>query len=177
LKAGLLLPFILGPSAFSTPGSSQTVERIFDPYALAAATTIYPGETGLGATDLADLIQWYVPGAIVARTWNGDIAVSLRGGHTSLTGSGQTGSGPPPGARIPGTPGSGQGGGSPPSPPGNPLLIVDGYKVSNKDFSWRLRSLSPFRVERMVVLRDLASTAIYGIRGARGVILVYTRRR
>lgn len=180
---GLLAALVLGLVALPNPGSSQTIERVFDPYAAGAATTIYPGETGLGATDLADLIQWYVPGAGVARMWNGDIVVSLRGGHTPLTGTGQTGSGAPPGSGVPGTPpspgiptgSSGQGGGL--SAPGNPLLIVDGYKVSNEDFSWRLRSLSPFRVERMVVLRDLASTAMYGIRGARGIILVYTRRR
>ncbi len=182
-EAGLLAALVLGLVALPDPGSSQTVERIFDPYAAGATTTIYPGETGLGATDLADLIQWYVPGAGVARSWNGDIVLSLRGGHTPLTGTGQTGSGPPPGSGIPGTPpspgiptgGSGQGGGL--NAPGNPLLIVDGYKVSNEDFSWRLRSLSPFRVERMIVLRDLSSTAIYGRRGANGVILVYTRRK
>lgn len=56
-------------------------------------------------------------------------------------------------------------------------LIIDGVKISGDRALSELLSLNPFRVERITVLRDLASTSVYGIRGAEGVILIFTRRR
>lgn len=142
------------------PVSPQTVEQRYEPFATGAVTTIYPGKDALGATDLADLLLWYVPGASVHRFQNG-VTVGLRGGAVNL--------------REPG--GFATEVAKRPEGWMNPLIIVDGFKVSNEDFSWRLLSLSPFTVERIVVLRDLASTTVYGTRGSRGVILVFTRRR
>jgi TonB-dependent SusC/RagA subfamily outer membrane receptor len=144
----------LALAVWATPGLSQTVEPRYEPHAAGAATIIYPDETALGALDIVDLIQWYVPGAMVSRCGDGTVAVALRGGSPSLSSSTMT-------CPV----------------PSNPLLIVDGGKVSNEDFSWRIRSLNPFRVERIEVLRDVASTSVYGIRAHNGVILVFTRRR
>ena len=152
--AGILAAaLLLGAPPLAAAG--QTVERVVNPYGIGAATIIYPDETGLSATDVADLLQWQAHGVEVQRRADGQIRVRIRGGHTSLVGMGE---------------------GSGIAPP-NPLLIVDGYKVPNDSFSWRLLSLGPSEVERVVVLRDLASAAIYGLRASRGVILVYTRRR
>lgn len=50
-----------------------------------------------------------------------------------------------------------------------PLVIVDGI-VSSLDY------LDPNSIESMTVLKDAASTSIYGVRGANGVILVKTKR-
>ncbi|WP_158827708.1 TonB-dependent receptor [Mucilaginibacter lacusdianchii] len=50
-----------------------------------------------------------------------------------------------------------------------PLILVDGIQ---RDFS----GLDPNEVENVSILKDAASTAIYGIQGANGVILVTTRR-
>jgi len=141
----------LGLGALSTPGGAQTVEQRYEPFATGAATTIYPDETAFGATDLLDLLKWYVPGVVLVPPpledeW-GDWRVILRDA-VGLT-----------------------------NPAPNPLLIVDGVKVSDDNFYWRLRSLDPFQVERMTVLRDVASAAVYGGRAAGGVILVFTRRR
>ena len=52
----------------------------------------------------------------------------------------------------------------------NPLVIIDGIQFGN------LAQLSPSDVESIEVLKDAASTAIYGSRGANGVILVTTKR-
>ncbi len=52
----------------------------------------------------------------------------------------------------------------------NPLIIVDGFEVSS------LNDIPPTDVESIDVLKDAASTAIYGARGANGVILVTTKR-
>ncbi|PWG80306.1 TonB-dependent receptor [Pararcticibacter amylolyticus] len=52
----------------------------------------------------------------------------------------------------------------------NPLYVVDG--VVMEDF----HLLNPNDIERIEVLKDASSAAIYGARGANGVILVTTRR-
>ncbi|GGG75832.1 SusC/RagA family TonB-linked outer membrane protein [Parapedobacter pyrenivorans] len=52
----------------------------------------------------------------------------------------------------------------------NPLFVVDGVAMENIQF------LNPNDIERMEVLKDASSTAIYGARGANGVILITTRR-
>jgi TonB-linked SusC/RagA family outer membrane protein len=52
----------------------------------------------------------------------------------------------------------------------NPLYIVDGIAVGSID------NLSPSDIESIDILKDAASAAIYGSRGANGVILVTTRQ-
>ncbi|WP_119791751.1 SusC/RagA family TonB-linked outer membrane protein [Flavobacterium anhuiense] len=51
----------------------------------------------------------------------------------------------------------------------SPLYIVDGVPVDNIDF------LNPQDISRMDVLKDASSAAIYGSRGASGVIIVTTK--
>nr|WP_138724591.1 TonB-dependent receptor [Pedobacter helvus] len=52
----------------------------------------------------------------------------------------------------------------------DPLFIVDGFPVSTIEY------LNPGDIERMDVLKDAASSAIYGARGANGVILITTKK-
>ena len=52
----------------------------------------------------------------------------------------------------------------------NPLYVVDG--VVMEDFQF----LNPNDIERVDVLKDASATAIYGARGANGVIMVTTKR-
>lgn len=67
-----------------------------------------------------------------------------------------------------------------------PLYVIDGIpvvsgSVSNTDFdnggrsSNVMASLNPNDIESLVVLKDAASTAIYGSRGANGVVLITTK--
>jgi TonB-dependent SusC/RagA subfamily outer membrane receptor len=53
-----------------------------------------------------------------------------------------------------------------------PLFIIDGAPVDEDNF----RSLNPQDIESIDVLKDAAATAIYGNRGANGVIVIQTRR-
>lgn len=53
----------------------------------------------------------------------------------------------------------------------DPLYVVDGV-VMNGDIEF----LNPNDIERIEVLKDASSTAIYGSRGANGVILISTKR-
>ena len=53
-----------------------------------------------------------------------------------------------------------------------PLYIIDGVFVSEE----HLNTLNPNDVETMTVLKDAASTAIYGSRGANGVVVITTKQ-
>jgi len=53
----------------------------------------------------------------------------------------------------------------------NPLIVVDGYPISGS-----LATVNPNDIESMEVLKDAASAAIYGSRGANGVILISTKK-
>ncbi len=52
----------------------------------------------------------------------------------------------------------------------SPLYIVDGVQVDNA-----LSFISPQEIETIDVLKDAASTAIYGARGANGVVIITTK--
>lgn len=52
----------------------------------------------------------------------------------------------------------------------NPLVVVDGFPIENG-----LEFINPSTIESIEVLKDASSTAIYGSRGANGVILVTTK--
>ena len=52
----------------------------------------------------------------------------------------------------------------------SPLYIVDGVQVENA-----LSVISPQEIQSIDVLKDVASTAIYGARGANGVVLITTK--
>ncbi|HEX7846439.1 MAG TPA: SusC/RagA family TonB-linked outer membrane protein, partial [Chitinophagaceae bacterium] len=53
-----------------------------------------------------------------------------------------------------------------------PLYVIDGVQVTAADFS----TINPGDIESYTVLKDAASTSIYGSRGANGVIVVTTKR-
>lgn len=61
----------------------------------------------------------------------------------------------------------------------NPLYVIDGVQLpqGNQDqFSQSIDYLNPNDIVSVEVLKDASSTAIYGARGANGVILVTTKR-
>jgi len=51
----------------------------------------------------------------------------------------------------------------------NPLILVDGIERP-------LNNVDPLEIESFSVLRDASATAVYGVRGANGVILINTRK-
>jgi TonB-dependent starch-binding outer membrane protein SusC len=52
----------------------------------------------------------------------------------------------------------------------NPIFVVDGYQTGDISF------LAPGDIESIDVLKDASATAIYGARGANGVVLVTTKK-
>jgi TonB-dependent SusC/RagA subfamily outer membrane receptor len=55
----------------------------------------------------------------------------------------------------------------------NPLIVVDGIPMENMD----LNSINPEDILSIKVLKDASSIAVYGIKGANGVILVTTKKQ
>jgi iron complex outermembrane receptor protein len=56
-----------------------------------------------------------------------------------------------------------------------PLYVIDGVPVEpgpNGD----LNGINPYDIESIKVLKDAASTTMYGVRGANGVIVIKTKR-
>lgn len=53
-----------------------------------------------------------------------------------------------------------------------PLYVVDGYPMEGSAF----RLISPSNIESIEVLKDASSTAIYGSRGANGVVIITTKK-
>lgn len=51
-----------------------------------------------------------------------------------------------------------------------PLYVVDGIPVSN------INDINPADIDRMDILKDASSTAIYGSRGSNGVVIVTTKK-
>lgn len=60
----------------------------------------------------------------------------------------------------------------------NPLYVIDGFPLTQDfdQYSNPLSTINPDDIESINVLKDAASTAIYGSRGSNGVILITTKR-
>jgi TonB-linked SusC/RagA family outer membrane protein len=54
----------------------------------------------------------------------------------------------------------------------SPLYVIDGFPVEDLDPA----TLNPEDIESLTVLKDASSTAIYGSRGANGVVLIQTKK-
>ena len=52
----------------------------------------------------------------------------------------------------------------------NPIYVIDGVQTSN------VSGLTPDDIESMQILKDAASAAIYGVRGANGVVVITTKQ-
>ncbi len=57
----------------------------------------------------------------------------------------------------------------------SPLYIIDGYVSNGAGTSNAFTQLIPEEIESITVLKDAAATAVYGARGANGVVLVTTK--
>ena len=57
-----------------------------------------------------------------------------------------------------------------------PLIVIDGMPIRQGGASNALMSLDPGDVARIDVLKDAGATAVYGVQGGNGVLLITTRR-
>lgn len=97
---------------------------------------------------LEELLRGKVAGLQIVTRQDGSQVLRIRGTVTTLTGADQ-----------------------------EPLIVVDGRPLpSENSLSEALAGLAPEDIRQVDVLKDVASTAIYGQRGANGVIVITTRR-
>ena len=54
----------------------------------------------------------------------------------------------------------------------SPLYVIDGFPIENMDNN----AINPQDIESMEILKDASATAIYGARGANGVIVITTKK-
>jgi TonB-dependent SusC/RagA subfamily outer membrane receptor len=94
-----------------------------------------------------ELLLGRVPGVQVIRLANGDFSVRVRGAKTFGNGSEE------------------------------PLYVVDGMPLMANGFRTALIGIAPQDIARIDVLKDAGATAVYGSKGANGVILITTKRR
>lgn len=57
-----------------------------------------------------------------------------------------------------------------------PLIIIDGVEQSSEQAMAELNAMDPNEIQGISILKDASSTAVYGVRGANGVIIVTTKR-
>lgn len=62
-------------------------------------------------------------------------------------------------------------------PDREPLVVVDGVMIQQGNIGNALAGLTPEDIKQINVLKDVASTSIYGLRGANGVILITTKAK
>lgn len=53
-----------------------------------------------------------------------------------------------------------------------PLIVVDDIEVDRS----QMKDIDPNEIESLTILKDAATTAVYGVKGANGVVLITTRR-
>ncbi len=56
---------------------------------------------------------------------------------------------------------------------GQPLIVIDGFPMDNASY---INTINPSDIEQIDVLKDASATAIYGSRGANGVIMITTKQ-
>ena len=57
-----------------------------------------------------------------------------------------------------------------------PLILVNNVEVPSRALESALSGLTRDDIKQVTVLKDVASTSVYGMRGAGGVILITTKR-
>jgi len=125
--------------------------------------------------DVTGSIETIKPKDITERTSSFEQAMQGRAAGVQITGANGI-AGSPTKVKIRGT--------SSISAGGEPLYVIDGIPMTNGDFSSgglgsgssALSDINPADIESMEILKDAASAAIYGSRGANGVIIITTKK-
>lgn len=157
----LVLSYVGYVSAEYSVGSRSVIDVTMTEDILQMQEIVVVGYGTIKKSDITGAVSSVTPEDL-AQTGTIDVAEGLQGrvaGVNVVPNSGDPASGVTITIR-----GSGNFGNS------QPLYVVDGYQTDDISF------INPNDVESMEVLKDASATAIYGARGANGVILVSTKR-
>ncbi len=114
---------------------------------LGAVTSFYPTETDARVARVEEMLIGRVPGLEVLPQ-GGGYTLRIRGPSSFRTGAMED----------------------------EPLLVIDDVPMAAGSLRGTLAGLSPRDIARIDVLKDASSTAVYGSRGANGVIIITTKR-
>ena len=151
-----VVPLGVACTATYAPGRSQSAARDSIPGAYgstpragssdAIGTVTERDVDAMRPLRLIQLLQGRIAGAYVVRNEFGEEEIRLRGASSSIAAGGQ------------------------------PLYVIDGMPVRGRGLANALDGIAPSDIARIDVLKDAGSTAVYGINGANGVILITTKR-
>ena len=139
-------PFRSHPAPFAGPDEVAVPYGSQDPEDVTGAVTSVNTSETDNLQDVLEMLRGHVPGLYVRETAGGDIRLQIRGSAQSLTSDGA------------------------------PLLVIDDMPVGAGSVRLALKDLHPHDVKSIQVLKDVSTTAVYGTRGANGVILIYLKR-
>lgn len=109
--------------------------------------TVDPDDTSRAVRRVEDMLRGQVAGVRVEQGPNGTLAIRIRGSNSSgLVGT-----------------------------TNDPLFVIDGLPIE-LGAGGALDGLNPRDVESITVLKNASETALYGSRGANGVVLITTVR-
>jgi TonB-dependent SusC/RagA subfamily outer membrane receptor len=128
-----------------TPAPSRSEGRSTDQQTSGVTTLNGDDMKQVGAQRIEEYLNGRVPGLQVLRNESGQYSIRIRGA-ASLGQSDE-----------------------------EPLVVIDGMPVPQGGNSEALRGIDPREVARVQVLKDASQTAMYGSRGANGVLLIRTR--
>jgi len=112
-----------------------------------AVSSFIPTEADAHIARVETMLQGHIPGLEVIPQ-GGDFTLRIRGFTTLRQGGGDD----------------------------EPLLVIDDITVPPGSFASALAGIAPYDVARIDVLKDAGATAVYGSRGANGVIIITTKR-
>ena len=161
----LVFSFIGMVSQERTINESGTINIILEPDAQSLDEVVVVGYGTQKRSDLTGAVSSVDTKVLESRPIT-DVARGLQGttpGLTITTPSGQIGQNPT--IRLRGSVGTLSNSGG-----AQPLILVDNVEIPN------LQLVNPEDIESISVLKDAASSSIYGARGAWGVILITTKK-
>lgn len=149
--AGAILIAACGGTRPERPAPRPSSASVADSQPLAAGEALRAGSEAdwdrAHYESALEMLRGKAPGVQLIEVTPGQFEVRIRGVSQSLQATGQ-----------------------------EPLVVLDGV-ASSRPAGQLLMSLSPGDVVSIQVIRDVASTSVYGVRGANGVLIVQTRRR
>jgi TonB-dependent SusC/RagA subfamily outer membrane receptor len=126
------------------------------------ALNFFPKKQATASSKKSNIYNSKIDDKQLAQINGGNVSQKLNGQATGISVGGDNSPGGTPKVRIRGI--------SSVFANSNPLYIVDDVPISN------INTINPDDIASVEILKDASSTALYGVRGANGVVLIKTKK-